>query len=389
MAVTLAGSLAGCGGVGSITPLAQTMVVDDDLIAQDAEGSGSPIRAYFNDTYGPSVEENEPKARANPHNTDKSLFKLIRGAHRSLDCSFYDLDDEKVAKALATAKRKGVSVRVVTDSDNMHDDSGKLRESIRTLKAANVPVREDKRSAIMHDKFVIADRRAIWTGSTNATGRSLYWHNNNAVVVRSEDLALTYSRVFEKYFVDGQFGPSSNIFDIQNGSDVSVGGAQVQPFFSPKGGGKAAVVAYLKQAEKSIRFMTFSLTDDDVGRVLAAKVRDGLEVSGVFDTWLAAGEYSLFESLKRRGVEVFRDGNQALMHHKVIIIDNDIVITGSFNYSQNAEMSNNENFLIVRSPKFARTYLSEYKRVEHAAKFNPRLPPKESDKDPETRSGEK
>ncbi len=382
VAIALATTLAGCGTQSVPGPAAPLSVIDDDLMAQDAEGSSAPVRAYFNDTYGETVEQNEPQARANPYNTDKSLYKLIRGARETLDASFYDLEEVEVARAFVAAKRRGVQVRVITDSDNVHQENGRFRESLKTLKDAGIPIREDKRSAIMHDKYVIADHRVVWTGSTNATVRSLYWHNNNAITIRSEHLASTYSAVFERYFEGGQFGPSNFLRDIQSGAGVSVGGVQLQPFFSPKGGGKAAVVAELAEARKSIYFMTFSLTDTEVGNMLGRKVRDGLDVQGVMDRWLAAGEYSLFESLKRRGIKVLRDGNQALMHHKVILIDSDTVITGSFNYSANAEQANNENFLIIRSPQIARAYMSEWKRVLHAAKVN--RPPPQKPKDPET-----
>ena len=291
-----------------------------------------------------------------------------------------------MAKAWGAAKRRGVKVRIVTDSDNMVDEEdAKPRESIQLLKAAGIPVREDKRSAIMHQKILIADRQYVWAGSTNATVRSLYQHNNNAIVLRSEVLSGVYSRVFESY-QGGAFGPSGELQNILDGAGTTIGGALVQPFFSPRGGGKAAVVAELQQATKNIKFLTFSLTDKEVGDILVEKNRAGVEVDGVFDRWLAAGEYSLFDSLKRRGLKVVKDGNQALMHHKVFIIDNEVVITGSFNYSQNAEASNNENFLVIRnSPQIARAYLSEFSKVQHAAKVN--HPPPFKPKDSETNTG--
>lgn len=386
MLLVLGGLLSGCGH--SPLPYSPPIAPDapDEILGADAAGSTGPIRVFFNDTYGETIAENEPKARKNPYNTDKSLFRIIRGARRTLDVAFYDLESLDVAESLVAAKRRGVRVRVVTDSDNMIDaEAGRTRESIRILRAAGIPVREDQRSAIMHQKIVIADHQHVWTGSTNATERSLYQHNNNAVLVRSEALAGIYTRVFEQY-QDGAFGPSGFLQQLLDGSGLTIGGMQVQPYFSPRGGGKAAVVAELSRARTSIKFLTFSLTDAEVGSVLAGKDKAGVEVEGVFDRWLAAGEYSLFDSLKRRGLKVLKDGNQALMHHKIFIIDNEVVITGSFNYSQNAEAANNENFLIIRkAPHIVRAYLGEFKRIQHAARFN--NPPPFKPKDPETGTG--
>lgn len=384
--LALSAILGGCGQLGTPGQVGVVSEAQDEILGADATGTTGPIRAYFNDTYGETIEQNEPKARANPHNTDKSLFRIIRGARQSLDVAFYDLADEDVARAFVAAKRRGVKVRVVTDSDNMVDqEDGKARESIHLLKAAGIPVREDRRSAIMHQKIVIADRHHVWTGSTNATVRSLYQHNNNAVVVRSEVLANVYTRVFEEY-QGGSFGPSGDLQEIMDGAGVELGGMHIQPFFSPRGGGKAAVAAELSAARKNIKFMTFSLTDKEVGDILVQKNKAGVEVEGVFDRWLAAGEYSLYDPLKRRGLKILKDGNQALMHHKVFIIDNEIVITGSFNYSQNAEAANNENFLIVRNaPQMARAYLGEFNKVQHAARSN--HPPPFKPKDPEAGTG--
>jgi phosphatidylserine/phosphatidylglycerophosphate/cardiolipin synthase-like enzyme len=63
------------------------------------------------------------------------------------------------------------------------------------------------------------------------------------------------------------------------------------------------------------------------------------------------------------------------MHHKVFILDHRVVITGSFNFSQNADASNNENFLIIDDPSVAAKYEAEYDRVVEAAKYNHPPPP--------------
>ena len=69
------------------------------------------------------------------------------------------------------------------------------------------------------------------------------------------------------------------------------------------------------------------------------------------------------------------DGNQALLHHKVIILDDKTVITGSFNFSKNAELNNDENTVIIKSPAVAKLYLDEYARVKQAATNNKNIPP--------------
>ena len=64
-----------------------------------------------------------------------------------------------------------------------------------------------------------------------------------------------------------------------------------------------------------------------------------------------------------------------MLHHKTIIIDNDVLINGSFNFSKSAEESNNEDFLIIKSPEATKIFLNEYDRVKEAALAHPNTPP--------------
>ena len=65
-----------------------------------------------------------------------------------------------------------------------------------------------------------------------------------------------------------------------------------------------------------------------------------------------------------------RDGIDGLLHHKVFIIDEKIVVMGSYNFSQNAEERNDENLLIIYDPVIAEQFLFEFKRVQEQAQRN-------------------
>ena len=67
------------------------------------------------------------------------------------------------------------------------------------------------------------------------------------------------------------------------------------------------------------------------------------------------------------GAKVRQDGNRYILHHKVIIIDEDTVITGSFNFSSSAAERNDENIVIVRNAVIAGLYLDEWRRLWDAA----------------------
>ncbi len=381
VSVTAALSIA-CTAVPTILGTSRS----NDVI--DASSTNSPIFAAFNNTYGERIDLNRPKAQADPNNSDKNLIRLIKGAKKSIDGSFYDIEAKNVVDEIIAAKKRGVLVRLVTDNDNLVEksDPTKPREAIVSLQEAGVPIVDDQRSAIMHDKFMIVDQSVVWTGSTNLTPTSLYCHNNNALTIRSEKLADVFTDEFERLFVKKQFGKSSRgIFSFT--PNVKVGEAQIRVFFSPGGGGRDAVVSELKKAKKSIRFLTFSLTDVETGDVMLAKAEAGVKVEGIFDRWLAAGEYSLYKKFKEAGLSVLKDGNEALMHHKVIIVDDSTLISGSYNYSENAENNNNEAFLIIhQAPSLTAAYKREFDRIAYAAVHN--HPPFVKRDDAEKKSGE-
>lgn len=383
--IVLASSfLTGCG-TGSSTPLATTSATLSHAEAVlPAEGE---VVVNFNNTYLESIALNEPKARASATNTDKSFIKVIRSAQKTLDGAFYDISDEGATNELIAAKNRGVKVRLVTDSDNLvaKEDPSQARESIQRLKKAGIKIVDDERSAIMHHKFMVADGQYVWTGSTNLTPTSFYCHNNNALTIRSAMLAKQYTTEFKRLFVSGEFGSSTRPDDTSV-DPVQLNASNVQVFFSPKGGGKAAVMAELGKAKSQVHFMTFSLTDPEIGDLMKTKAKAGVKIGGIFDRWLAAGEYSLFETFKSAKLDVTKDGNEALMHHKVIIIDKATVITGSYNYSNNAENNNNEAFLIIKdAPAVANAFEREYERLRKAAKEN--HPPPFKKPDPEQNTG--
>jgi phosphatidylserine/phosphatidylglycerophosphate/cardiolipin synthase-like enzyme len=94
------------------------------------------------------------------------------------------------------------------------------------------------------------------------------------------------------------------------------------------------------------------------------RTRDrGVEVRVVIEGDQAGGRGSEYENLFRAGVDVRLDGNPYLMHHKFMVVDGKIVVTGSYNWSYSAEEKNDENLIVVSGPDIARLYEAEFSRV--------------------------
>ena len=131
----------------------------------------------------------------------------------------------------------------------------------------------------------------------------------------------------------------------------------VSTWFSPKGGCTEAVVAEIRRAKRSILVQAYSFTSEAICNALETRHRDGLTVRVIVDRkGNSDGERTQADWLAGQGVEVLTDGQHAIAHNKVMIIDDAVVITGSFNFTAAAEHSNAENLLVIRDPALAAAY---------------------------------
>lgn len=124
------------------------------------------------------------------------------------------------------------------------------------------------------------------------------------------------------------------------------------------------VLAEVNQAQESIHFMVFSFTDDDLGTLIIQKAAAGVLVEGIFESTGASTEYSECNRLLQSGISVMLDGNPRVFHHKVIVIDGETVIFGSFNFTANADKQNDENILIIHDAGLAQQFEMEYQRMK-------------------------
>lgn len=288
------------------------------------------------------------------------LIATIDAAQTSIHIAAFETNLTPVAEALIRAQARGVDVRWITDDENGIDADGEAgRGQFALLEDAGIPLRDDLRGALMHNKFIIFDDHIVWTGSMNLTTNDVYRNNNNVVVIESPEVAAVYEAEFAEMWA-GQFGPSS---PAQSGQDVL--DRNGRPFiirFAPEDEPLDALVQLAGLAEHSIRFMAFSFTHDALGATLRERAAAGVDVRGIFETFGSETIYSELTPLVCAGIDARQDGNAGMLHHKVIVIDDTVVVTGSLNFSNNAADSNDENVLILADAGIAQLYLEEFER---------------------------
>ena len=201
-------------------------------------------------------------------------------------------------------------------------------------------------SGLMHDKFCVINNSMVWTGSWNPSQERTI--SNNVILIESRVLAKAYLDEFEELergvFHGGKSGQGR----------VALNGHLTEAFFCPEDSCQKRVIEVLNSAKESIHFMSFSFTDNEIGALLEKKSTKGIDVKGVFDPRM--DKYSEYERLKNISIV-------SEIHHKVFIIDNSTVITGSANPTGNGYTRNDENVLILRDERIAAEFEEEFKSL--------------------------
>lgn len=264
---------------------------------------------------------------------DLVLRNQILSATYSIDCALFDLDDPLLMDAFARRARR-INVSIILDERNHR--GLELYDFI-------IPV---KRRSIMHHKFCVFDGETVSTGSYNPTIRGGLYNNNNLVIIESKELARIY--------LDG-IGLLLNETTPQLRYGVD---SPIKAYFCPRDYCEYRIIEELERANSSILFMTYSFTSGPIKEVLLNLSHKGISIEGIYEAKRKnEGVYSALEG----AVGLTPDTNPYSLHHKVFIIDDDTVITGSYNPTKNAAYRNDENVLIISDALVAERFIAEFR----------------------------
>ena len=125
----------------------------------------------------------------------------------------------------------------------------------------------------------------------------------------------------------------------------------VEVFFSPRGGATEAITREIASAQREILIQAYGFTSIPIAKALLESKKRGVKIEAVLDKSNATAKYSAATFLFNAGIPVLIDSSHAIAHNKVMIIDRQTLITGSFNFTRAAEEKNAENLLILRGNK--------------------------------------
>lgn len=345
-----------------------------------------------------------------------SLLGLVQHATKSIDFAFYGMRNQsELFEAMKAARDRGVVIRGVVDMDvknvNYYESTGIWQREFPNIKTdfavdtqsmlhqrsfSNIqykcprPVGFDgplqclaidlghdrcylsahvSREAItyqgdiMHDKFVVVDGRYVWTGSTNASDSCAGGYNANLVmVVDSPQVAEWYTGEFAQMYA-GQFHGTKTPQTLPMRAQLDPQ-TWLEVYFSPQHSPmKKVVEPLLENAQRSIDIAVFFLTHKGVAQDLIDAHNRGVKVRVVIDSTGASNEYSKHEVLRLAGIPVKIEDFGGKMHAKSAVIDGEVVIGGSMNWTGAGEEDNDENTIVLHSARHGAQYTEWFERL--------------------------
>lgn len=308
-----------------------------------------------------------------------TLAKYISNATETIDINIYNIDNREQATAIITALNnafdRGVRVRVISDGAATNSGLSNLRSGIGVIRS-----KTGQTYGIMHNKTIIIDadvadanKSIVITGSTNMTEKQLLDDPNNIILIQDQSLAKAYTLEFNEMF--GSTGATPNINNAKFGPDkvdntphfFNIGGTKVELYFSPSDGTTAEIVKQINNSRYEIYLGLNLATRSDIRSALRSKFFDNnIYQAAVFgDT--SNNQSSVFTGIRELyGEKIKLYSGAGLFHHKYMINDPSYifadarVLTGSHNWSNNAENRNDENTLVIYSHKIANQYYQSW-----------------------------
>ena len=343
--------------------------------------SSGAIQVYFNTLVDKSLAKDN-LAQDIGKAMEDTLIAYIHRAKTSIDFCFYNFNNSglsDVSSALNMAHNRGVNVRVITCETTNHDGADDLIDEIKVLE------RPEKRDdGIMHNKFVIIDaepnnlanQNSQWvsTGSTNLSFDQVNTDANHMVFIQDKSLALAYLLEFEEMW--GSSTTIPNPGKSKFGEDKTdntphefiIGRNRVQSYFSPSDNTNQKIIDAINTANYNLNVQTMLITRSDIAWAISDARKRGVEAQVITDNQEdnTSTVNQILEEALPPGKFIFDDIADGILHHKLAIIDanNPVsdpqVITGSHNWSNNANVRNDENTLIIHNPDIANQFFQQF-----------------------------
>ncbi len=320
------------------------------------------------------------------------LAGFISRATRTIDLAIYSFNlcdgvRQIVTGALQERANAGVQIRIAYDAGSQQDQIAEPdadacdMSTPQFVTSTGFPSKAiEGYRALMHDKYIVIDAGTpaarIWTGSVNFTDDSWTLQESNIITLRSQRLAGAYTQDFDELWIDSNITTSGVLDSDQDTLQYKGQPAQVRVDFAPTEGEwiDGAIADMIASAKERVTIAAVVVTSGKIIGALQGLAQRGVPLEGIYDrTQMQGVQYQwkmvpannwkigAFQGIVdyghlagKKSTPYSPTSKHDFMHNKVMVID-DRVITGSYNFSRHAQQ-NAENVLIIQSLALADTY---------------------------------
>ncbi|MBS0605178.1 MAG: hypothetical protein JSS60_09125 [Verrucomicrobia bacterium] len=260
------------------------------------------------------------------HDIKQTFCKALSNARQSIFLSVYGISDPQILAVLGKKMQEPVTVTIEYDPSA----SGNLKK----LLPPPAVIRPIKSKGLMHKKIIIIDHSLVFLGSANLTATSLRHHANLVLGLYSPWLA-TYLE-----------SPDSPSFSFSTEGQT----AEIYLLPDPQKLGIERLFHAIDSAKNRIDVAMFTLTHPAISEALIRAKNRGVDVSIAVDYYTARGaSKKTLAAMGKEGVKIYLSQGRELLHHKWAVIDENLLIMGSANWTK-AAFSKNQDFLFFLSP---------------------------------------
>jgi phosphatidylserine/phosphatidylglycerophosphate/cardiolipin synthase-like enzyme len=321
------------------------------------------------------------------------IADFVAGARSTLDIAVQELDSEPIAQAILDARWRGVSVNLFLEQDYLRSplktkkgvpvapkpkagetlqdalrraqwgsDDSELAANRRILAAllrSDVEVKGDFNPNIFHQKFALRDYRggkatkpgnpALLTGSANFTTTDTHRNLNHVFVFNAARVCREYANEFDQLRL-GRFGREIH-GDVPKLFDL--GGVPAKVLFSPEHAPELEIMKQMLKGTQEVYFAIFTFAGSSgIDDTMVALARSGMQICGVVDRGQASHGWAAPKTMNHPNIALHQPTKASgvrKLHHKLMVIDERVVVAGSFNYTQPANDYNDENIFVLGS----------------------------------------
>lgn len=258
----------------------------------------------------------------------------INSAKKSLLLMIYSLTDQGIIASLRHKSEEGVEVKVICDAKASPHISNRLGPRVQVVRRMA--------PGFMHQKILVVDDSKVWIGSANMTGESLRLYGNLVTFLDSPAIAayiITKAATLNEYEVGPSFPHREFLLEDQK--------AELW-FFPDDPNGVKRLIELIETAKKTIRVAMFTWTRRDLAQAIVKAKQRGVDTRIVIDHNSGKGSGAhIVKLLKSGGIPVRLSQGSALLHHKFLYIDGEILVNGSANWTKAAFTKNDDCFVVL------------------------------------------